>query len=116
MRVTRLSEAPAYDAPNHHGWSALLLQGLDADDRRDFGVVLSYFLPGGGATKEASAMEKVYVVLEGEICVTTGNGEAVLGPLDSCHVAAGEERTVANRTNGLAAMMVIMHDPEGRPR
>jgi len=116
MRVTLLSEAPPYDAPNHHGWSALRLQGLDADDRRDFGVVLSYFLPGGGATKEASAMEKVYVALEGEITVTTDDGEAVLGPLDSCHVAAGEERTVTNRTNGLATMMVIVHDPERGPR
>ncbi len=59
----------------------------------------------------AAPLERIYVVLEGEITVTTEAGDAVLGPLDSCHIAAGEERTVENRANSVAAMLVIMPNP-----
>jgi uncharacterized cupin superfamily protein len=55
----------------------------------------------------------VYVVIRGEVTVVTDGGEATLGPLDSCHIPAGEARTIVNRTNDVASLIVVMPYPEG---
>jgi uncharacterized cupin superfamily protein len=47
------------------------------------------------------------VVLEGEVTIVTKDGETVLGPLDSCLLAANEERSVLNRSNNIARMLVV---------
>jgi quercetin dioxygenase-like cupin family protein len=111
MQITRISEAKPYEAARHVDVSALHLQGMEATDTENFWCGLSHYLPGGRADKGSAPLERIYVVLEGEITVTTGSGDAVLGPLDSCHIAPGEERTVENRANGVAAMLVIMPNP-----
>jgi mannose-6-phosphate isomerase-like protein (cupin superfamily) len=113
MQVTRLASARPYDAPKHHDVRALRLQGFDASPVEGFWVGLSHYLPGGRAERDATPLEKVYVVVEGEIVVTTDEGEATLGPLDSCYLAAGEARTVENRTNLSASMLVVMPYPGG---
>jgi quercetin dioxygenase-like cupin family protein len=114
MQVTRLSDARSYEAAKHHGMTALRLQGFDASDASAFWVGLSHFLPGGGAEPDASAPEKVYVCVDGEVTVVTDQGEATLGPLDSCFLAAGESRSVINRTNRPATMLVLMEYPSQR--
>lgn len=112
MKVTRIGDAQSYTAPNHFECSAMRLQGWDASDAKNFWVGLSHFLPGGGCTMEATPLEKVYVVTAGEICVTTQDGEATLGVMDSCHIPAGEARSVSNKTTMPASMMVIMPYPK----
>jgi quercetin dioxygenase-like cupin family protein len=92
--------------------TALRLQGFDASPADAFWVGLSHFLPGGGAELDATPLEKVYVVVDGEVTVVTEAGERTLGPLDSCHLAAGEARAVENRTNRPASMLVVMPYPE----
>jgi quercetin dioxygenase-like cupin family protein len=113
MQVTTLSDAQPYAAPKHHAMTALRLQGFDATDTDSFWVGLSHFLPGGGAEMDGTPVEKVYVVVAGEVTVVTDDGERVLGALDSCHLAAGEARAVENRTNSPASMLVVMPYPEG---
>jgi quercetin dioxygenase-like cupin family protein len=112
MQVTRLTQARSYTAPKHHEMVALRLQGFDASDAKAFWVGLSHFLPGGGAERDGSAPEKVYVVIDGEVTITTDGGEATLGPLDSCFLASGEARAVENRTNRPATMLVLMEYPK----
>lgn len=112
MKVTRVGDAQGYVAPNHFDCSALRLQGWDASNAENFWVGLSHFLPGGGCTMEATPLEKVYVVTSGEICVTTEDGEEVLGVMDSCHIPAGEARAVSNKTTMPASMIVIMPYPK----
>ena len=114
MDVTRLGDAHSYEAPNHFGCIALRLQGWDVSDTKSFWVGLSHFLPGGGCEFEAGGLEKVYVVVEGEITIRTDAGETTLHALDSCHIPAGEARSVENRTNLPASMMVVMPYPPGR--
>jgi mannose-6-phosphate isomerase-like protein (cupin superfamily) len=114
MDVTRLAAAQPYEAPNHHACIALRLQGWEASDTENFWVGLSHFLPGGGCEFEGGHLEKVYVVIEGEIVIRTDSGETTLGPLDSCHIAAGESRSVENRTNLPASMLVVIPYPPGR--
>ncbi len=113
MHVTRLADAGPYEASKHHGMVGLRLQGFDVSPTDAFWVGLSQFLPGGGAEADATPVEKVYVVIDGTVTVVTDEGEADLEPLDSCHLAAGERRSVENRTNRTASMLVVMPYPEG---
>ena len=114
MKVTKISEAQKYDPPNHMDCTALRLHGFDASDSEKFWVGLSHILPGGGTTMEATPLEKVYVVVTGEITVITPDGKATMGVHDSCHIPANEERQVINETNSPASMIVIMPYPESQ--
>jgi quercetin dioxygenase-like cupin family protein len=58
-------------------------------------------------------LEKVYVVLDGEVTVITDAGETVLRRLDSCLLAPNEARSIENRTNQPASMLVVMPYPDG---
>jgi len=91
----------------------LRLQGFDASDAKAFSVGLSHFLPGGGAEMDATPLEKVYVVLEGEVTVTTDDSEVTLKALDSCYLPPGQARAIVNRTNLPASMLVVMPYPDG---
>ena len=113
MQVNRLSEVESYEAPNHFGCSSFRLQGFDASDSKNFWVGMSHFLPGGGCEHEATPLEKVYVVTAGEVTVITDDGEATLAAGDSCHIPAGEARSVINRANIPATMTVVMPYPPG---
>jgi quercetin dioxygenase-like cupin family protein len=53
------------------------------------------------------------VVVDGKVTVTTDEGETTLGPLDSCRLAPGEARSIVNRTNHPASMLVVMPYPAG---
>ncbi len=108
MEVTRLADALPYEAPRHHAVAALRLHGGAQTNAERVVVSLSHFLPGGGADESSSEAERVYVVLEGQITVTTDDGPVLLGPLDSCLIPPGETRTVQNTTNRPASMLVIM--------
>ena len=113
MEITRIEEARPYDAARHHGMTALQLHGGDGSSAQHLSVGLSHFLPSGGAERSASPRERVYVVLQGEVTVTVeGEGEATLGPLDSCLIGAGEERTIENRTKLPVSMLVLMPQAE----
>ncbi len=114
MEITRFHDAAPYEAPKHHNMRALRLQGMDASAARFAWTGLSHFLPGGGAEMDAGPLEKIYVVLAGEVTVELGTGEVqVLRPLDSCFIPGGEARAVRNDGNAVASMLVIMPHPEG---
>ena len=113
MKVNRFPDVQAYEAPGHFGCSSFRLQGFDASDAENFWVGMSHFLPGGGCEHEPTPLEKVYVVTAGEITVITDTEEVTLGVNDSCHIPANEARSVANRTNDVASMVVVMPYPSG---
>ena len=113
MQVTRLAQAPGYEAPGHHGMLGLRLQGFDVSDTQSFWVGLSHFLPGGGAEREATPVEKVYVVLDGEMIVIIGGTETVLNKFDSATIPPGEVREIVNRQNGVCTMLVVIPYPPG---
>ncbi|MDA0238971.1 MAG: cupin domain-containing protein [Proteobacteria bacterium] len=108
MQVNRIGDIKEYDAPGHFDMQALRMHGLGASDAKSFSVGLSHFYPGGGTTHTASPPEKVYVCLEGEITVITDDGEEVLGPMDSCYIGSNEGRSIANRTDKNATILVIV--------
>ena len=110
-RVTQLAAAPAYVAPAHHGVATLRLQGHEAGPTQRFWVGLSYYLPGGGADSSPTREETVYVVLDGELTVTTGDRTDVLGQHDSIHLPKSVVRQIENRTNRPATLLVIIAHP-----
>jgi mannose-6-phosphate isomerase-like protein (cupin superfamily) len=79
-------------------------------------VGLSHFLPAGGAEMDAGPLEKIYVVLSGEVTVDLADGSShVLKALDSCHIPGGEARAIRNAGNEVATMLVVMPHPGPRP-
>jgi quercetin dioxygenase-like cupin family protein len=114
MKVTRFADARPYVAPHHFEMRSLRLQGFEAGGPLTFWTGLSHFLPGGGAGPDASPLEKVYVVLAGELTVTAGGEEVVLHAMDSCCIPGGESREVKNHGNHVATMLVVMPYPENR--
>ena len=112
MIVTRLADARPYEAPGHDGVAALRLQGGEASDVEHFTVALSHILPGGGAERAASPLERVYVVIAGEATVVTADEEVTLGLHDSCYIPGGEARTLLNRSNEVATIIVVMPNPD----
>ena len=109
MNVTRFADAKPYFPPKHNDCTALRLQGLEASDADFAWVGLSHILPGGGAEMDAGPLGKIYVVLEGEVTVTLGDGSSTtLGKLDSCFIPANEAREVRNASNAVASMIVMM--------
>lgn len=112
MVVVPIGEAQPYQAPGHYDMRSLRLHGWDISDSKNFWVGLSHFLPDGGAEMDTSPLEKVYVVVSGEITVIQNGAETKLGPMDSCFIGPNEEREIINRTNQPASMLVIMPYPE----
>jgi quercetin dioxygenase-like cupin family protein len=116
VEVTRFEDAKAYEAPLHHGVTALRLQGFAASGADFAWTGLSHILPGGGADMDAGPLGKIYVVIDGEVTVRLGSGEVtVLRKLDSCFIPAGEPREVCNKSNAMASMIVIMPYPPKQP-
>jgi mannose-6-phosphate isomerase-like protein (cupin superfamily) len=116
MQITRFADARRYDAPKHFDMRSLRLQGFDISASKFAWVGLSHFLPQGGAEMDAGALEKIYVVLAGEVTIELGDGTLhVLNPLDSCHIPGDEARSIRNLGNAVATMLVLMPHPEPRP-
>lgn len=107
IQITRFDDAKPYDAKNHFAMSAMRLQGEGVSDLQDYWVGFSTFLPGGGADLGSAPTGKVYVVLDGEITVTTAEGDSVLGKYDSCYLPPNTERSIINATNLPVQMLVI---------
>ena len=108
MHITHLASAPAYEAPGHTAMRMLRLQGREAGPADTLWLGLSHLLPGGGTTLDASPQEKLYVVLEGEVTISNGTETATLGPWDPCRIAPGEPRSLVNRTNRPASVLLAM--------
>ena len=108
MNVVRLAAAPAYEASGHDRMRMLRLQGREAGASDVLWLGLSHLLPGGGTTLDASPLEKMYVVLDGEVTISNGTEEVILQPWDSCRIAPDEPRALSNRTNRPATILLAM--------
>jgi quercetin dioxygenase-like cupin family protein len=108
VNVVRIGDAQTYVAPKHFDMRSLRLAGFEAGGPESFWVGLSHFLPAGGAEMDSGPTEKVYVVISGEVTVTVASGAFTLGPLDTCAIAPGEARSIENRTNLPATMLVVV--------
>jgi len=111
MHVTRLGDAPTYFPPEHHDMRCLRLQGREAGPSDTLWLGMSQILPGGHTSLDASPMEKIYFVLEGELTLETAEGETVLAAYDSCRIAPNEARALKNNSN--RPVLVLLSMPLG---
>ncbi len=113
MHVTRIADAPEYQAPNHFDMTCLRLQGREAGPAEQLWLGLSVIAPGGHTGLDPSPMEKHYVVIEGELTLTgelpgQPASSTVLRRLDSCRFAPGEKRQLVNHTDRVAKVLLAM--------
>ncbi len=108
MDIVRIDDAPTYEAPGHQGFHMRRLQGMEASPASAMWVGLSIIAPGGQTTLTASHLEKIYVVIAGEVVLGNGAERARLGPLDSCRIAPGEPRQVSNEGATEARLLLAM--------
>ena len=108
MNITRSDAAPLYDAPGHFGMRMRRLQGREAGPSDTLWLGLSEIAPGGGTTLDASPVEKLYVVLAGEVTISNGEDHAVLRCWDSCRIAPGERRALKNESQAPASVLLAM--------
>jgi mannose-6-phosphate isomerase-like protein (cupin superfamily) len=113
LHVKRFADAKPYEAANHWDVKGLRLQGFEEGAPKKFWVGLSHFLPSGGAGPDSAPLEKVYVVLSGQMTLWADGQEVVLGPMDSCTIPANLERKITNQANDVCTMLVIVQTPEG---
>lgn len=108
MQITRYDEAPAYEAPGHYDMRCLRLQGKGATQTDMIWIGLLHLLPGGHTTMKEAAVEKIYIVVTGEVTIEAAGETARLAVLDSCRLAPGEARILSNRTNAPASVLLAM--------
>lgn len=110
MHVNRAAAAAPYQAPGHHGVESIRLQGRAAGGAEFCAVSISDYAPGAGVDDLPVDCDTVYVILEGELEVTShDDGEtAVLGVHDSVHIARGERRSIKNATDAVTKMLVVL--------
>ncbi len=111
MKVNRITDVKPYEAAGHFNMEGFRLQGFDASDCKNFWVGISHFNPGGGVEHGATPLEKVYICIDGVITIITDDGEETLNPLDSCYIPGGEARSIANRSDKVASILVVMPYP-----
>ena len=107
MRITKLEDGEPFSPVGHEGVGPVRLQGGADTPTSDCTVVLSHYLPGGAAELAPQDAETVYVVLSGELVMSSDGDTVALGPFDSVHFTRGTMRTVENRTHLPASMLVI---------
>jgi quercetin dioxygenase-like cupin family protein len=113
--ITHLTEAERFQPPGHHGVGPVHLFGGEHYDGA-VTVALSHYVPGGRAEMSPVPVETIYTVLTGSLTLTEADGAThVLNALDSVRLTAGTLRSVENRTNLTASMLVIRPNPAAAP-
>lgn len=112
MKKVELKSVKPYQAPKHFNMAALRLHGKEETGAQRFWMGLSHFLPGGGADYDESPTEKIYFVLDGEVTIKSDLEEITLGPWDSIYIGPGEGRSIVNKTNRPASMLVVINYPD----
>jgi mannose-6-phosphate isomerase-like protein (cupin superfamily) len=88
--------------------SMLRLQGREAGPAEAAWLGLSTIEPGGGTTLDRSNVEKIYMVLDGQVTISNGQEKAQLGPRDSCRIAPHKARQLSNHSDRPAVVLLVM--------
>ncbi|MFB7652445.1 MULTISPECIES: cupin domain-containing protein [unclassified Streptomyces] len=109
--INRLAQAERFQPPGHHNVGPVHLFGGEQYDGA-VTVALSHYLPGGRADMSPVPVETLYLVLTGSLTLADSDGGVhVLDAMDSARLTAGTYRSVENRTNLAASMLVIRPNP-----
>lgn len=113
MNLVRANEGSEYSAPGHFGGVFVSKHGKDLPGNKHLAVSVSTFEPGGGCDylefPEDWPLDLCYYLLEGELKVTTKNGETfVFKAGDTVLWTGGDARGFINETDKPAKLLVII--------
>jgi glyoxylate utilization-related uncharacterized protein len=106
QKVT-LEDAKEYSPPGHFKMTAAGLHNEAVGRSKAFGVGISTFQPGGGAESSSQGPERVYFVLEGQLTITTPDGDVILNQYDSIYRPENTECGIINKSDKPVKMLVI---------
>lgn len=110
--IVRFEDAKAYSAPLHDQTvHSMFLQHKSTGSEAAFWLGISYYLPGARAEMSASPLERVYVVLDGDLTVEFEDESVVLQAMDSVYIGPNETREARNDTNKMVTILVVMPYP-----
>ena len=87
------------------------MSGFEKYGPENFWVGHSQFIQGGGAGPDASPLEKVYIISEGQLTIKANGETKIASPGDTVFIPGGMEREIRNETNEVVVMNVIMPYP-----
>ncbi len=113
MYITRFNQAKTYEAPQHDDMTCFRLQGKEASPCHQMWMGMSVIEPGGQTGFNESNVEKIYLVIDGEVTIFCesadgSKSEATLSKNDSCVFLSGEKRQLKNFSNQVAKVVLIM--------
>jgi quercetin dioxygenase-like cupin family protein len=110
--VVRLENTRPYNAPLHDVTiHSMYLQHRSLGADAPFWVGVSYYLPGAKAQMSAAPLERIYVVLDGQLTVEFEDETVTLNPLDSVYIGPNEQREARNDTHKVVTILVVMPYP-----
>jgi uncharacterized cupin superfamily protein len=107
LQITRLADATPFHPPGHTNVQPVQLQGGEHSPTVDVTVVLSHYLPGGRAEEDTMQSETVYVVLAGDLFISSDGDETTLHTYDSVRLPAGATGALENRGPLPTSILVI---------
>ncbi|MBU3099500.1 MULTISPECIES: cupin domain-containing protein [Clostridium] len=112
MKKVDFNEVKPYKAPKHFDCTTLKLQGKAETGATKFWMGLTHFLPAGGSEYdyEDSPTEKVYMILEGQLTVTSKTETFVLNKWDTLFIPPFEGRKITNNTNMPVTILVVVNN------
>ncbi|MCZ4098693.1 cupin domain-containing protein [Streptomyces sp. So13.3] len=115
IHIARLAQAQRFQPAGHYDVGPLHLFGGEKYDGA-VTVALSHYLPGGRADLSPVPIQTLYLVLTGTLTLTDADGRTWdLHALDGARLTSGTPRSVENRTNLPASMLVIRPNPDASP-
>ncbi len=113
MKKVGIGDSQRYFPPAHNDCSCFRLQGQAETGTTQFSLGCTHFLPGGGADFSPSRpFDTIYFCIAGEVTITDKDGnDTVLKQWDSIYIAPDEGRSIQNKTQFPASMMVILGTP-----
>ena len=94
---TRLDDANAHDARDHHGMVAMRVRGQVLADPADCPGGFPTLLPGGGAEPGAAPAGKAHVASAGHIVVAAAEGRAGPCPCEAWVLPPRAGRSIEDR-------------------
>lgn len=108
MQLIRSTQGVHYDAPKHSGIDMSRLAGAGALTSGFARVMHLRYEAAGTVELSASADEKIYYCIRGEVEISDGITAITLRAGDMCIVAPGEPRQIVNRAEAASELLLIM--------
>ena len=111
VHVTHSGEAQPYSPPHHSGVTARRYQGRQAGGGSPALVSTSTFTPTASAESTPTTYDTIYLILEGQLELSTDGHTETLGAGDSVFLPAGTVRSLHNHATTDARLVVVAVPP-----